>query len=486
MQPVRVGVEILAAFHDEFPDHFGWRDPERSPLHRPVGGHDATERGSRGRADGRVQPELARGGRAVSPIWPPRCSTIKGWTARPEGTRPKRPGLRSGRREMGPRRGGRVPPGCCPPAWPVGNACRLRTGTRAGSTQGYPPAPTKTHAPPLIGPRSDPSPRRERRLEHGLCRGRRDVGAFARVFHQDCDDDARRLDGGEADEPRVGDGSVVDLSRTRLPGNPDPRISARTPDPCCTTFSSIVALVVAVAWEMASATDGADADRARPVRIADARTRYGSAISPWFATALATSAICSGVACTSPWPKPVVASSTLFHGPPLRRTWLVTVGRSNGIGESKPNASASLVRRCGPSCTANRAYVAFEDSASAVWSVIVGGIWAFSHEMWKPSITQSPAHVKVDWDRDTGIENRGVGDDLEGRSGRIQPLGRTIQQRLSGIGGGFCQSALTLLGSKLGLLTNASTAPSEGRATMMPRVECQAPRLPRSVSTARW
>lgn len=32
LHPVEVGVEMLAAFRDEYPVQFGWRDPERSPL----------------------------------------------------------------------------------------------------------------------------------------------------------------------------------------------------------------------------------------------------------------------------------------------------------------------------------------------------------------------------------------------------------------------------------------------------------------------
>ncbi len=73
---------------------------------------------------------------------------------------------------------------------------------------------------------------------------------------------------------------------------------------------------------------------------------------PPSAIVAATSAICSGVTAVVPWPYAALASSTSStnpsSGPPPEVTWLTAVGRSNGMGASKPMRRAQSRRAAAP------------------------------------------------------------------------------------------------------------------------------------------
>src|SRR3954454_1536782 len=138
------------------------------------------------------------------------------------------------------------------------------------------------------------------------------------------------------------------------------------------TLSTIISLTVAAVW----------AETARPsvppglLRVVVALpgerislATYGAGTEPPLAIVAATSAICNGVASSSPCPKLVCASSDWYHSL-LPFNWPASTGRSNGTDfpiQNRPAYSSSRWADCGTElCHGNGAFSPSDSSSCFV------------------------------------------------------------------------------------------------------------------------
>ena len=223
-----------------------------------------------------------------------------------------------------------------------------------------------------------------------------------------------------------------------LPATVTPGICAAVPVPSLTTASIILVTAVAVEGFMTTdCTRGATVCTVRPSGLTTRSVRWGTISVPWFATAAATSAICSGVTSSLSWPIPMRPTSTSGLVGASRRaprySPLADIS-SAGIVQLRLAVEAEAVHVAGERALAQafgdlgvdrvdgmRERLREGDLAEALIVVVL-------QRHARDEDVVAPAQRRFGRVR-AGVDGGAGGDDLESRAGGVAELGGAIDQR---------------------------------------------------------